>query len=65
MNSEQKRNYFKSKGLSCPFCNSKDLKAESPRLNEDGCEVDVNCEDCSKEWVELYTLTNIKSQEEC
>jgi transcription elongation factor Elf1 len=56
--------YLKAKGMRCPFCNSKNLDAD--KLDADGPEATANviCNDCSEEWVDIYTLTGVEQAEE-
>ena len=57
----QQKEYLQNKGVRCPHCNSDILE---------GCPVDVDggtatqqvaCVDCNKNWIDLYTLTEIKA----
>ena len=66
MTPEDRKQYIESRGLFCPFCESKELQVGEIELNEDQCEVEVSCDLCEKEWEEIYTLTDVKSTaDEC
>jgi hypothetical protein len=56
---EQERKYIQRNGTRCPYCESRDIEADSARL--DGSEVfsNVSCHCCGKGWTEIYKLIGI------
>ena len=55
-----KEKYMNKAGNVCPYCGSTNIEA-SIESNFDGLGAsrDVTCIDCDKEWVDIYTLTEI------
>jgi|WetSurSiteA1Bulk_404760.scaffolds.fasta_scaffold773768_1 hypothetical protein len=52
--------YLKSDGLLCPFCGSSYIVAGDIEFEVAEVWQDVRCNDCKKEWNEVYTLTRIE-----
>jgi len=59
---EQKKIYVNKKGLVCPYCNSKSLSVSrgADTMEPDLIDMDVMCDDCNKEWKEIYKLLTIE-----
>lgn len=52
-------------GRLCPFCESDDIKVTSPKLEETDENIankDVECNQCKKEWSEVWMLQGYDSE---
>lgn len=48
----------------CPFCESEDIEAEQLEVDdENGCSSLVTCNDCKKEWRDIYAVVRIEEVE--
>ena len=54
----RKIKYFKDGGHHCPYCNSKEIDAESPECDGEISEV-VICGDCGRTWTDIYRLQEV------
>jgi transposase-like protein len=43
----------------CPYCGSNDIEANAPEVDGPHAWADVTCNDCGKEWQDVYTLTHV------
>jgi formate dehydrogenase maturation protein FdhE len=59
---EQKQDYIVSGGNHCPYCASHNITALIFD-GEDGGQP-VRCEDCGKEWTDIYKLVDIEEETE-
>ena len=59
MTETQKKEYIEHGGVRCPYCDSYDLKIQSPDFDYKMCWVSVSCLACGKEWDEHYVLEDI------
>lgn len=51
------RRYRRILGARCPFCNGTDCEGASVTTGEGGASQEMGCNDCGKEWTDLYELT--------
>jgi hypothetical protein len=63
MTENQKLEYLKCGGVNCPFCKSTDLHCASPETDGSSTSVDVECMECGTTWVDIYTLSDVVSEE--
>lgn len=57
---KQIREYVKSGGVKCPYCNSEGISAGNLLLDDnDICMSNVQCLNCKKSWREVYSLFTI------
>jgi len=47
--------YIKNSNV-CPYCKSKAVSAEECNVNGTSVTVDVECNSCRKEWIDIYAL---------
>jgi hypothetical protein len=52
------KQHVDNEGGQCPFCESWDIEGESLDIEGGVITQIVNCVDCSKEWVDVFTLTS-------
>ena len=57
------RKYLDHKGMKCPHCGGKNVEAGWIVEGEDDIWQSIECVDCGKEWVDLFTLTGIDYSE--
>lgn len=58
-----KKRYIDVDGIRCPYCNSYDIAAIGPILwNMRGAQQKITCLQCGKEWVDIYTLSDVKEE---
>lgn len=57
------KEYVKSGGVSCPYCDSKDIRAGETDTQDDAIFRNVVCENCGKQWTDEYTLTGMTIEE--
>jgi Zn finger protein HypA/HybF involved in hydrogenase expression len=60
---KQRREYVKEKYGHCPYCGSDDIEGGFIEVNDNYCWQPITCNNCEKEWNDLYTLTGIEEQE--
>jgi hypothetical protein len=56
---EQKQEYIKKGGNSCPHCKALDIKGGDVEMDGDTLRQKVVCCECKAEWTDVYTLTDI------
>lgn len=62
---EQKANYVKNGGNRCPFCDGADITSfDSPETQDDGVVQNIECENCGKQWRDVYTLASVEDIED-
>jgi C4-type Zn-finger protein len=59
MTNEQRLKYLKNKGLRCPYCETPDITAREMNADGDVICVEVSCDDCGKEWVDIYKFADV------
>jgi transcription elongation factor Elf1 len=57
MDEKQKADYLKNP-YHCPYCNSDQIVALE--FNGESLRQTVECQDCGREWTEVFTLTDVK-----
>jgi DNA-directed RNA polymerase subunit M/transcription elongation factor TFIIS len=60
---QKKEKYLKEGGTHCPYCGSENISAGySPHdhFDEEGMWQFVTCQDCGKEWKDIYQLVDIE-----
>jgi len=55
-----KKEYIDHVGTICPYCGSVRTIDNVIRDNGSYCSRGVSCVDCNKQWVDVYTLTDIE-----
>lgn len=65
LTNKQKKSYIEEKGTSCPFCGCGEISADLTDAFSGGpheviSTVTCDNEECGKQWVETYTLTDIQ-----
>jgi transposase-like protein len=58
------KTYIVNGGIRCPFCNSGTISGEGFYTDNGNAWQKVECQDCGKEWKDLYTLVGIEVTEE-
>jgi len=51
------KQYVKSDGVRCPYCNGGNIEGESVEIDAGGASQEVRCLDCDKAWLDVYKLT--------
>ena len=64
LSKKQKKIYIKKQGIRCPFCNSEDLEGNYHVDMDLEIRNKVQCLDCNKFWLDVYTLTDIEDTQE-
>ena len=61
MDKIKKKEYIKSGGTICPFCDSNNIGAVT-EIEQDEIVISqlMQCNDCGKRWEDIYKLHNIK-----
>ena len=49
--------YLDEGGTVCPFCKSHDIQGQEINIDAGSAWQDVNCNQCSQDWQDTYTLT--------
>ena len=62
LSKEQKKDYILKGGVRCPFCNSSNITAGVFHGQAVGQKVE--CEDCHREWWDVYKLVDVEEIEE-
>lgn len=60
----QRTEYMESGGIHCPVCKSKNIVGESVEIDAGIAWQEVGCDDCDADWVDNYTLTSVRMQDE-
>ena len=64
---KQKRAYLKEVkrfGRKCPFCGARELTADVAEPGDQWIRVDVECNKCLEDWVEIYKLVDVEKDAE-
>lgn len=61
---EAKEKYVQLEGQHCPYCDSGDLEYGSVDFSTPYCNQKVICEDCGKDWWDVYKFHTIEEVEE-
>jgi transposase-like protein len=61
LSDEQKQTYIGGGGVYCPYCHSHNITALI--FDGEGMCQPVRCEDCGKEWNDIYQLVDIEEIE--
>ena len=58
---QQRDTYIRAGGSACPHCGSRSMKSEIVQYDrlQGVIEVDVECMKCKKDWIDIFTLSNI------
>jgi transposase-like protein len=57
----QKKNYIQDSGNYCPHCGSENMEHSSGFESDyNQAWVSVICRNCEKEWMDIYTLTDVE-----
>jgi len=61
-----KREYLANHGTRCPFCKSKEIEADQGEWGEGYASQPVRClnPDCEETWNDVYTLTDVDTDDE-
>ncbi len=59
-----KRKYLKHGGKKCPHCNSISLFCGDITHDENAVYRNVVCDECKREWTDIYTLTDVTFEPE-
>lgn len=59
LNQEKIDKYVKDGGGYCPFCGSAQYEGHSLDFEGGSIYQKVSCNDCGKDWVDAYTLSNV------
>lgn len=63
MDEETKKEYIEGKGRFCPFCKCETLEGDAIEI-DDGLALQlITCNDCGKQWTDIYTLSDVKEEE--
>lgn len=61
---QRETDYLKHGGAKCPYCESNDIEAGHMEWTSSGSAFqEVNCNDCGKEWKDLYNLTSVEFED--
>jgi len=60
MTEEQKKEYLQGGGNHCPYCKSDNLSTGEKNFDDRYATVNVVCDDCAKEWTDIYTMTDVE-----
>ena len=60
----QRTEYLESGGIQCPVCKSKNIVGESVEVDVGIAWQEIWCNDCDADWVDNYTLTSVRMQDE-
>ena len=62
MTSEQKEKYLNSRGIYCPYCDSKDIESTNcDNYDLDYLRQSVHCFSCKNEWFDIYKLVDVNN----
>ncbi len=58
-----KPKYLESYGMLCPYCGSDAIVSGAIDYGHNQIWQQVTCNDCEKEWTDIYTLTDVEEIE--
>lgn len=61
---EQIEKYIDDGGVRCPYCGSENITGSYPETDVGESWQDVECDDCGKEWTDLYRLVGVDVDED-
>lgn len=59
MNLEKARRYLELRGLTCPFCGSRDIEGGSMDFEAGEIAQRISCHDCGERWTDVYKLAAV------
>lgn len=61
---EQREAYLTKRGVACPYCGNTDIEGAVTESDHDGSyRQRITCHVCGKQWVDVYTLTEIEEED--
>ena len=57
----QKKKYIENPNI-CPYCKSEDISGENFEAGYNQAWREIECNSCGKEWMEIFTMTDIEEQ---
>lgn len=51
------KQYVETGGTRCPFCRGQNITGGAVEFDAGYAHQEINCADCSKTWIDIYTLT--------
>ncbi len=65
MNKAKKaKQYIKNGGDRCPHCGSTSIEGGHFEVNHAGAWQEIGCNECDREWMDIYTLTSVSLDDE-
>lgn len=64
LTTKQKRDYIRSAGSHCPHCKSQSITASHFESDVSSAWQPVRCDDCGKEWNDVYKLVGIEDADD-
>jgi len=61
---EEKIDYIEGGYSHCPYCGSADIVGGSVEIDGNGAHQDVTCNECNREWSDVYVLIDILERPE-
>jgi transcription elongation factor Elf1 len=60
----KQRAMYLSNPYHCPYCGTEQI--EGGNIDIDNCQAwqEIHCLECSKEWIDVYSLTDVEEKEE-
>lgn len=62
MEKYDKQQYLDKNGVKCLYCKSRNIKSGTITTDEDFIYQKVNCLTCGKTWLDVYTLTDVLTE---
>lgn len=60
---KQIKQHVSTGGTSCPYCNLDNINMYDQDIPSNQIIGKVSCDDCGKQWLDIYTLTSIEEVE--
>ena len=57
---EQKKAYIEGNQCICPVCKCDDIEGSSVNIDSGGAWQSVSCNNCNREWVDIYKLVDVE-----
>ena len=61
---EQVKKYVREGGVKCPYCKSPDITGGSVAVDANRAWREVDCQQCGRNWTDLYRLIDVVEVEE-
>jgi ribosomal protein S27E len=61
---KQKQAYLKAGGVKCPYCGTDDIQGGFIETIWESAHQEVKCLACDKQWMDVYTLSEINEEVE-